>query len=397
MDDTIKKSIIFNWMNSIFLAKTIPKEDFTGRKAREVLSQANFTVPYNKEFEAYVKQLTAEFRTAVKEKRVAQLLDQYPLPKFVGEEGDDIIALESDASELKLDEPTTEEVKKDVFNFLRRVGIENTFTKYVLDHLNEKYDMSFKHRKSEIKNYIDEFYEQKEIQYLTELKIGDPVTYIKTDEEAKVIEVHKDDFPNLYYTIKIEDSGKEIQTVRTKLMDTIDRKEIFNLEELIRFLSSTYRGGVPTNYIIENLKQIYRDKRSSNSGSDFIKRYTKQIREFIEVSKKKYYIPVNDNKEEEIDKLMSIIISLRNKYVECMKANIPDGFGLNQSFYKGEAEGFEKGYSSGYKKGEAEGFEKGYGSGYKKGNKDGFDSMTKQIKTGRWKLEDGRTVDVREI
>jgi len=396
MDDTIKKkSIIFNWMNSIFLAKTIPKEDFTTRKAHEVLSQANFNIPYKKDFEAYMKQLTAEFRTAFKEKRVAQLLDQYPLSKFVSEEG----IIESDVSELKLDEPTTEEVKKYVFNFLRGVDdIEKTFTEYVLNHLNKKYKMLFKHRKSEIKNYIDEFYEQEEIQYLPELKIGDEVIYIKTDKEAKVIEVHKDDFPNLYYTIKIEDSGKEIQTVRTKLMVVPDWNEISDLEELIRFLSLTYiGGGVSTHYIIENLKRIYSDKRSWNNGSEFIKRYTKQIREFIEVSKEKYYIPVNDDKEEEIYKLRKLIISLRDEYVGCMKDNISDGTGRNQSFYKGEAEGFEKGYGTGYEKGSKDGYKEGSKDGYKNGRKDGSDSMTKQIKTGRWKLDDGRTVDVREI
>ena len=60
--DNVKKSIVLHWINAIFVAKTIPKEDFTGRKAHEVLSQANFNIPYKKEFEAYLKQLTAEFR-----------------------------------------------------------------------------------------------------------------------------------------------------------------------------------------------------------------------------------------------------------------------------------------------------------------------------------------------
>ena len=56
--DNVKKSIVLHWMNAIFVAKTIPKEDFTGRKAHEALAQFNFTIPYNKEFEGYLKELT---------------------------------------------------------------------------------------------------------------------------------------------------------------------------------------------------------------------------------------------------------------------------------------------------------------------------------------------------
>ncbi len=177
--DTVKKSIIFHWMNAIFVAKSIPKEDFTGRKAHEVLSQANFNIPYNKEFEAYLKELTAEFRAAVKEKRVAQLLEQYPLPKFVSEEGDDLAEEESGAlSQEEIDEPTAEEVKTIVFNFLREVKTEETSTKDVLNHLKEKYDMSFKHRKSEIKHYIEDFVNSKNIS-------------IEADKEEEHIEVPK--------------------------------------------------------------------------------------------------------------------------------------------------------------------------------------------------------------
>ena len=167
--DNVKKSIILHWMNAIFVAKTIPKEDFTGRKAHEVLSQANFTIPYNKEFEAYLKELTAEFRAAVKEKRVAQLLEQYPLPKFVTED---------EAEEKEIDEPTAEEVKTIVFNFLREVKTEETSTKDVLNHLKEKYDMSFKHRKSEIKHYIEDFVNSKNIS-------------IEADKEEEHVEVPK--------------------------------------------------------------------------------------------------------------------------------------------------------------------------------------------------------------
>ncbi len=171
--DNVKKSIILHWMNAIFVAKTIPKEDFTGRKAHEVLSQANFTIPYNKEFEAYLKQLTAEFRTAVKEKRVAQLLEEYPLPKFITED-----ETEEKEIEEEIDEPTAEEVKTVVFNFLRGVDTQSTSTKDVLKHLKEKYEISFKHRKSEIKHYIEDFFNSQKVS-------------IEADAEEEHVEVPK--------------------------------------------------------------------------------------------------------------------------------------------------------------------------------------------------------------
>ena len=154
--DNVKKAIMYRWFYAIFVAKTIPKEDFTGKKALEVLREANFTIPYNKEFEAYLKELTAEFRTAVKDKRVAELLEQYPLPKFV-ERGSD------DDEKEDVDEPTAEEVKTNVFNFLRGVDTETTSLKDVLSHLKEKYEMSFKHRKSEIKHYVEDFVNSQKI------------------------------------------------------------------------------------------------------------------------------------------------------------------------------------------------------------------------------------------
>jgi hypothetical protein len=123
--DNVKKSIIFHWMNAIFVAKTIPKEDFTGRKAREALAQFNFTIRYNKEFEGYLKQLTAEFRTAVKKNRVGKLLEQYPLPKAV-EKGSD----HADQAEKEEKEEKEEEILSPIENGL--IGL------YTADSLTEK-------------------------------------------------------------------------------------------------------------------------------------------------------------------------------------------------------------------------------------------------------------------
>jgi hypothetical protein len=101
LKEKYKKSIIFHWMYAIFVDRTIPKEDFTVKKAHEVLREANFTISYNKEFQAYLKELAAEFRSAVKDMRVSKLLEQYPLPKVV-ERGsdDDDIAPEEDEEEV---------------------------------------------------------------------------------------------------------------------------------------------------------------------------------------------------------------------------------------------------------------------------------------------------------
>jgi hypothetical protein len=174
--DNVKKAIIFHWMYAIFVAKTIPKEEFTGKKALEVLREANFTIPYNKEFEAYLKELTAEFRAAVKDKRVSELLDQYPLPKFVEKGSDD---------DENVDEPTAEEVKTNVFNFLRGVDTETTSLKDVLSHLKEKHEMSFKHRKSEIKNYVEDFVNSQKISAQADVDEHVEVSKVKKPKKAK--------------------------------------------------------------------------------------------------------------------------------------------------------------------------------------------------------------------
>ena len=54
-------------------------------------------------------------------------------------------------------EPTSEELKETIFNFLKEANIEETSTKYVLKYLEKKYKMSLKSRKSEIKEYINNF------------------------------------------------------------------------------------------------------------------------------------------------------------------------------------------------------------------------------------------------
>ncbi len=179
--DNVKKSIILHWFNAIFIDNTIPMTDYTPIKAHELLSQANFNIPFNKQFKEYLNKLVAEFRTAHKEKRVAQLLQEYPLPKFVSEGGDDL----GEGSE-EIDEPTAEEVKTVVFNFLRGVDTQTTSTKDVLTHLKEKYEISFKHRKSEIKHYIEDFVNSQKVSIEADKEEEEHVEVPKVKKPKKV-------------------------------------------------------------------------------------------------------------------------------------------------------------------------------------------------------------------
>lgn len=231
--DNVKKSIILHWFNAIFVAKTIPKEDFTGRKAHEVLSQANFTIPYNKEFEANLKELTAEFRTAVKEKRVAQLLEQYPLPKFITED-----EAEEESKEMEeIYEPTAEEVKTVVFNFLRGVDIQTISTKDVLNHVKEKFEMSFKHRKSEIKHYIEDFVNSQKVSIEADAeeermdievpKVKKPVRDAKGAKSYKKVKVEKKDVEEKkMLTEEYWKINSQIQEIKEKI--ALERGKLVN-------------------------------------------------------------------------------------------------------------------------------------------------------------------------
>ena len=82
LKERYKKAIIFHWMYSIFVSRTTLKKDFNGRKAHEQLLLAGFKVTYNKDFQNYLKELTDEFRTSIKDKKVNILLQTYSLPKI---------------------------------------------------------------------------------------------------------------------------------------------------------------------------------------------------------------------------------------------------------------------------------------------------------------------------
>lgn len=244
--DSVKKSIVLHWMSSIFVSKTIPKEDFTGRKAHEMLSQAGFDLPYNKVFEAYLKELTAEFRVAVKEKRVAELLQQYPLPEFVSEdEGED--------------EPTADAVKTTIFKFLKGVDTQSTSTKDVLKHLKEEYKMSLKHRKSEIESYIQDFVNSQKV------SIEADAEEERMEEVIKVPKVKKADkdvdekkmLTEEYWKInsELQEIKEQIALERGKLVKEdgsidnnveADIKDLKEKEKVLLGRSKEIEGFVPT-------------------------------------------------------------------------------------------------------------------------------------------------------
>ncbi len=151
--DNVKRAILFHWMNAIFVRKTLPKTDFNSNNAVDVLNEAGFSLPKNKTTEEYLKTATSEFRAALKDKRVNELLEQYPLPTLIDEEGKDI-EIESD---VEVPEPSASEVKLAVYDFLEGADISSLDTKDVRKHLKQRFGMSFKHRKDEVKKYVDAF------------------------------------------------------------------------------------------------------------------------------------------------------------------------------------------------------------------------------------------------
>ncbi len=81
--ETVKKSILFHWMHKIFVTKDISKSEFTDKNAIDILNAANFNIPYSKAIKPFLKEVTDEFKEALKQKKVSELLDAYPLPNFL--------------------------------------------------------------------------------------------------------------------------------------------------------------------------------------------------------------------------------------------------------------------------------------------------------------------------
>ena len=267
--ETAKKSIVLHWMYSIFVAKTIPKEEFTGKKAYELLTSANFVIEYNKEFQTYLKAVTDEFKVAVKERRVDELMEKYPLPEFVSEE-----ELSEEFEKLTIEEPSSEEVKTSVFNFLKKSDTEVISVKDVLNHLKEKYEMSLKHRKAEIKSYIQDFIEMEEVsnqpeeedeKMKEEPKKTKPKKKSKKEEKLEQEKILKDTYVQVNNEVEeikekialeranlIKDDGsidseseekiKKMKEEEKELIDRLKRMEITSPSSTLRIISKTSEG-----------------------------------------------------------------------------------------------------------------------------------------------------------
>lgn len=206
--DNVKKAILYHWMNAIFVRKTLPKTDFNTNNAVEVLKEAGIIVPKNKETESYLKTATNDFRAALKESKVEELLKQFPLPSLVTEEGKDI-EMESD-----VEEPSASEVKVTVYDFLNGKDLNDVTEKTVLKHLKSHFGMSLKHRKDEVKKNIESFLSAMQAEKEEEEEVIVPKKKSSSKGSAS-----KDEFSALRATLRKSywELWNKLSTVRSKI------------------------------------------------------------------------------------------------------------------------------------------------------------------------------------
>jgi hypothetical protein len=139
----------------------------------------------------------------------------------------------------------------------------------------------------------------------TDFKKGDKVVYIKTGEDVEIIEVHRDDLPNLYYTIKTEEN-KEIQTDQNNLMDITDFNTFESLKEDIELFITIdgYNRPGDIKYLYEDIKDIY--------GEDIVKEYKKVLRNII-YNKLEEEDSELEEEDDETERLKNKIVFLEDK------------------------------------------------------------------------------------
>lgn len=232
--DNVKKAILYHWMNAIFVRKTLPKTDFNTNNAVNVLKEAGIIVPKNKETETYLKDATNEFRAALKEGKVEELLKQFPLPSLITEEGKDI-EIESD-----VEEPSASEVKIAVYDYLNGKDLNNISEKDVRKHLKEHFGMSLKHRKDEIKKNVESFLSAIQAEKDEEEEVIVPKKKSSSKGSSK-----KDEFSALRATLRKSywELWNKLSTVRAKislergfLVDSMTGKVNKEIQETINVL-----------------------------------------------------------------------------------------------------------------------------------------------------------------
>ena len=171
--DDVKKAILFRWMYAIFVSKEIPRTDFTDRKSIEILNAANFNIAFNKAIKPFLNEVTNQFKEAMKNKKVYELLEQYPMPKIIGlEEEEEIPELEDSFKELSVEskeeeavpmdveehvarEPTVGEIEASIEKIIENGDLETLTNKKILKNLEEIYGIDLSHRKKEIKQIVE--------------------------------------------------------------------------------------------------------------------------------------------------------------------------------------------------------------------------------------------------
>ena len=206
--ENVKRAILLNWMNAIFVRKTLPKTDFNVTKAVEILKEAGIIVPHNKETEKFLKATTDEFRGALKEGKIEDLLKQNPLPTFITEEGKDI-EVESD-----VEEPSASEVKVAVYDYLNGKDLNEVTEKSVLKHLKSHFGMSLKHRKDEVKKNIESFLSAMQAEKEEEEEVIVPKKKSSSKGSSS-----KDEFSSLRSTLRKSywELWNKLSTVRAKI------------------------------------------------------------------------------------------------------------------------------------------------------------------------------------
>ena len=171
--ENVKKAILFHWMYRIFVTKEFDRSEFKDRRAIEILNMANFNIPFNKAIKPFLDATTNEFKEAMKNKKVLQLLAAYPLPKIIGieEEEEEIPELEDSFKELSVEskeeeavpmdveqserEPTVGELQASIEKILENGDLETLTNKKILKNLEEIYGIDLSHRKKEIKQIVE--------------------------------------------------------------------------------------------------------------------------------------------------------------------------------------------------------------------------------------------------
>ncbi len=171
--ENVKKAILFHWMYRIFVTKEFDRSEFKDRRAIEILNMANFNIPFNKAIKPFLDATTNEFKEAMKNKTVLQLLAAYPLPKIIGiEEEEEIPELEDSFKDLSVEskeeeavpmvveeavarEPTVGELQASIEKIIENGDLETLTNKMIIKNLEEIYGLDLSHRKKEIKQIIE--------------------------------------------------------------------------------------------------------------------------------------------------------------------------------------------------------------------------------------------------